>query len=204
MCSKKYITTSRMAQTTDCNFARAATHHHTKSKFTRNNKLPKGPMSTIVQAYNQQFTGYGLTTTYNVAAKKFLPVTRIVSNNNWRPAGAKEIFLGTFSPRSWSLLKEDEKKQHTLRGCEVCRHKYASIPFPSDKRKQPPLTPTITFTPDDMSSHEKFGTRLLDESNKLTKVFYQKSVQDVMQETPKSRLVRKPTSREKKTEKRKS
>ena len=62
-------------------------------------------------------------------------------------------------------------------------------------KRHSPLT--ITFSPEDMSTQENFGARLLKESNSLTKVHYQKSIQDVIQETHKSRLIKKPTSKEK-------
>ena len=100
----------RMTQAIDCNFARAAIHHYTKSKFTRNNKLPKGSISSILQGYNQQFSGTNLTTTYNVAAKKFVPITRIVSTSRWDSSEAKQTYLETFSSQSWLTLNEEEKK----------------------------------------------------------------------------------------------
>ena len=113
--------------------------------------------------------------------------------------------IAEFSPEAWSSLEETEKTQHTLRGCEVCKHKYAPFThtFPSACHSNQPYTPTITFSPEDMKTPENFGAQLLAESNKLTKATYQKSVQDVIHETPKSHLVRKPTNKQRKSEKRK-
>ena len=90
----------------DCYFARAAIHHHTKLKFTHNNRLPKGSMATIIRNYNQQFSGYELTTSYTVATKKFLAITRTISNRRWHPTEAKEEFLTKFSPTAWKNLTE--------------------------------------------------------------------------------------------------
>ena len=113
--------------------------------------------------------------------------------------------IAEFSPEAWSSLEETEKTQHTLRGCEVCKHKYAPFThtFPSACHSNQPYTPTITFSPEDMKTPENFGAQLLAESNKLTKATYQKSGQDVIHESPKSHLVRKPTNKQRKSEKRK-
>ena len=162
-----------MTQAIDCNFARAAVHHYTKSKFTRNNKLPKGSISSIIQAYNQQFSGTNLTTTYTVAAKKFIPITRIISNSRWNSPEAKQTYLETFSSQSWSILNEEEKTKHTLRGCKACQIKPASALFPSTKHAvKQQISPTITIRQEDLTSPETFGARLIEESNHLTKVYY--------------------------------
>ena len=138
-----YKLLSRMIQAIDCNFARAAIHHHTRSKFT-SNKLPKGSVSSIVRAYNQQFVDTNLTTTYTVAAKKFVPISRKISNSRWNSLEEKQTYLTTFSPQSWLILKTEEKAQHTLRGCEACRAMPASAFFPSTKPTKKESLPTIT------------------------------------------------------------
>lgn len=118
----------------DCNFARAAIHHFTKQKFTRNHKLPKGSISTIIQEYNKHFSGYQLATTYNVAVKKFLPITRIISKDGARQMQRK-YFLQSFHQKHGLPLRR-LRRPNTHWGCEVCKtqvctiHTYIPISLP--------------------------------------------------------------------------
>ena len=67
-------------------------------------------MATIIQNYNQQFSGYELTTSYTVATKKLLAITRTISNRRWHPTKAEE-FLTNFSPTAWKNLRREERAQ---------------------------------------------------------------------------------------------
>ena len=85
----------------------------------------------------------------------------------------------------------------------MCKHKYAAFAdYPSVYHSTQPQIPTIAFSPEDMKTPAKFGAWLLEESNRLTKATYQKTVQDVIHETPKSHLVKQLTNKQRKSQKR--
>jgi len=67
------------------------------------------------------------------------------------------------------------------------------LAFPGTRRK--PLTPLeITFSPGDLSTPQQFGSNLLTEANSLTKHTFNKPVTDMIEQTPKSQLIKKPSS----------
>ena len=79
----------------------------------------KGIREFYSMSLHQQFVDTNLTTTYTVAAKKFVPISRKILNSRWNSLEEKQTYLTT-SPQSWLILKTEEKAQHTLRGCEAC------------------------------------------------------------------------------------
>lgn len=82
---------------------------------------------------------------------------------------------------------------HSLKGCQACKTRYSSVCFPLTVQ----LSPKIVFSPSDMATPANFGTRLLAESNTLAKTVFQQSVQQIIEQTPKSKLVKKPIYNEK-------
>ena len=63
-------------------------------------------------------------------------------------------------------------------------------------------SPEISFTPEDLSSPENFGSKLLREANSISQAKFKKSIQQVIEETPKSRLASPTNSRARQTQKR--
>ena len=62
--------------------------------------------------------------------------------------------------------------------------------------------PEINFSEQDLSSPSNFGNTALTKLNTICKEKFKMSVQDVLSETPRSKLVIKPSSQEKQSEKR--
>jgi len=186
-----------------CNFARTAIHHFTSRFMTKQNKIPRGSMILIVQEYSTHFTETpNLTLTCSVASKKFPPIARKFSDR-WNPSETKHHFLSTFTIPEWNTLAPEEKANHTLRDCQVCQTKYQhlSMAFPGMSKK-PLRPPQITFSQGDFSTPQQFGSKLLSEANSLTKHTFNKPITDVIEETPKSNLIKKPTSSQRLKQKR--
>ncbi len=116
------------------------------------------------------------------------------------------MFLTTFSPTSWVSVDPLEKSKHTLRGCKVCKEKHETLnqlfPLPSRSRKTAKC-PQITFRPDDLSSPAQFGSKLLEDANSVSQSPFQKPIQQVLEETPRSKLVITPNGKRRLSEKRK-
>ena len=172
-------------------------------------QLPKGSYSKILHDYNEHFSeSPALKTTYTVASKKFLPITRIFTNK-WNPQESKIDFMSTFSVQEWIKLDSSAKATHTLRACSACTtiHESASQSFPngskSHKKTKTPSVISISFSPNELSTPERFGSTLLAKGNSVCQAKYHKSVQTVLAETPRSRLVSKQNHRTRLFQKRK-
>lgn len=76
------------------------------------------------------------------------------------------------------------------------RDQSLSQSFPAPRRtNKESKSPQISFSPDDMSTPRQFGSNYLKKPTQFAKhIFMQKSVQEVVGETTRSRLVLKPTS----------
>lgn len=168
-----------MQPSIQCNFARCAIHHFTTKYKTSQHKVPRGSITKILHDYNQHFSDTPeLKSTYTIAVKKFLPITKIFGKK-WFPHRAKEEFLTTFSPSRWTNLDPQEKSQHTLKECKICKSKYESHShsFPlSSRRKKLSKPVRISFSPEDISTPKQFGSKLLSEANSLCGTHFQKSV----------------------------
>jgi len=68
--------------------------------------------------------------------------------------------------------------------------------------KKPLRPPQITFSQGDFSTPQQFGSKLLSEANSLTKHTFNKPITDVIEETLKSNLIKKPTSSQRLKQKR--
>ena len=185
----------QMDEPIQCNFARCAIYYFTTKYKTSQHKLPHGSMNKILHDYNQHFADTPqLKSTYTTASKKFQSITKIFGKK-WYPHGAREDLLTTFSPSRWESIDPQEKCQHILRGCKVCKDKYEShsYAFPLSSRPKKAAKPVqISFSPEDISTPKQFGSKLLNEANSIYKTHFQKSVQQVITETPRSRLTSKP------------
>ncbi len=183
-----------------CNFGRVAIRHFTKEQTTKNHYLPKGCTSRLVRNYNRHFTQTPrLQATYGIASKHFNTITRRF-NNRWHPNKSREDYLKEFSIEKWEKLSTPEKTNHTLHDCKECQAQFPllSAAFPGPKKRV--KTPAIAFSKNDLSTPKRFGRKVLRELNVLTERRFNKSIQDVIQETPKSRMIKKPSSAERKAE----
>ena len=157
------------------------------------------PERFILHEYNEHFAqNPAMKTSYKITSKKFLPITRMFSKR-WSRQDSKEAFLATFSVQVWIKLDQAAKATHTLKSCSACSTVYEkeSQEFPLSKFRKVAKKPqvSITFTPDDLSSPKQFGSTLLAKGNAICQAKYQASVQEVLVETPSSKLVSKPNHR---------
>ena len=198
-----------MTDSINCNFARCAVRHFISARMKRN-KFPKGVMPQIVQDYNKIFASIqGLQVTHKVASNKFLPIFRLF-NNKWHPQEMKDTFLSVFSLDEWKVLPEEEKATHTVKDCKACSERFVAFSnaFPSPKRRGkkpiaiPKRTTTIELSEQDLCSSRSLGRKVLRELNTISQEKFQKSGEAVLVETPKSHLVCKKTSEERRKSRR--
>lgn len=165
--------------------------------MTIRNTLPRGSTKTILENYNHQFENHeSLKLTYNVASKRFPTINRLF-NQRWHPTEAREQFLDTFSATAWNQLSESEQQQHSAFTCKACADHPLTLTLPKSSTKAK-KKPTISFTKTELSSPSEFGRKALKELNAISKQTFNKSIQDVITETPRSKLVHKPNSTERK------
>ena len=118
-------------------------------------------------------------------------------NWKWHPHSQKKVFLDTFSLTAWDHLPAEEKDKHSLKQCLACHtyHLSLTLSFP-DKKDRSLLqhqAPTISFNEQDLSSASNLGKKALKELNVICEHQFKKSVQVVLSETPKSKLIKKPS-----------
>lgn len=187
--------TTKMSEPISCNFTRCAIYNFTTKHQNKMHRLPKGSYAKIPQDYHQLFGDIPiLKATYNVASKKFNAITKSFGCK-WHPNDAKQSFLFTFSLNEWQTLASEEKSKHTLKGCEKC------IPFIVSQRRVAKL-PQICFNTSDLSTLKQFGSKLLQEANELSEAHFQKPIQQVLEQTPESKLLPKPSTTERLYQKR--
>ena len=171
--------------------------------MTKRFQLPKGSYYKIMRDYNEHFSEVPkLQVTYSTAAKRFPTITRRF-NERWHPAGARETFLTTFSICKWKQLPLNEKQDHSLHDCKACQNHSSELvnTFPGSRKTT--KLPLIKFTKADFSTPANFGRKALRELNVVAETTFKKSIQDVLVETPKSKVIHKPTSAKRQSEKRK-
>ena len=95
----------------------------------------------------------------------------------------KSSWLHSLSKNGQAL--NDQRRLNTA--CKICQTNYPSLSrsFPTRKNM---TSPEISFTPEDLSSPENFASKLLREANSISQAKFKKSIQQVIEETPKSRL----------------
>ena len=127
-------------------------------------------------------------------------------NKKWHPAEKRKCYLQVFSRSSWVSVDEKEKNNHGVRGCHTCKTKYQSLisAFPGSRTDtEPSASSSITFSSEELSSPRKLGRKVLAELSPICQAQFSLSPQEVLQKTPKSRLVRTPTITEDQNKKRK-
>ena len=108
--------------------------------------------------------------------------------------------MSTFSTHAWLKLDSAEKEAHALRGCCACStlHESASQAFPisSESRKKAKSSAvSLSFNVDELSTPQTFGSALLAKGNEVCQAKFQKSVQNVLTQTPRSGMISKPNHR---------
>ena len=104
-----------------------------------------------------------------------------------------------------------KNNKSTLKECRACRERFPALsdafPIRVGKRKKAIVVPkksaTIELSLQDMSTPKALGRKVLRELNNISQERFQKTGEDVIIETPKSQLIRKPTSEERRKSKRK-
>lgn len=118
------------------------------------------------------------------------------------------MFTATFTLTAWTRLPVDEKEKHTIEQCMECRRQHLSLTraFPDKKSKKllQEELPVIQFSKRDLESPTRCGRKALRELNAICQEQFHKPVQTVINDTPKSRLILKPSSQEKQSETRKT
>ena len=201
-----------MAETINCNYSRVALHELWTSLPNQRGamkKIVRSDILKVVEEYNRNFSEQGsqmklLTNSAHISVRQILTFF----NKRWHPKGQKKIFLDIFSFNSWQQLSKDDKGKHSIRNCVACPIEHASLtksfPSKSSKRKQGiSIKKAITFNEDDLSSASSFGKKALMELNTISQQHFQGSASEILSDTPRSQLIKKPSSQEKQSEKRK-
>ena len=191
-----------MVEVINCNYARVAIRHFSSKRLPSSRRFPKGIKPKILADYNHHFTdNENLKGTYSLASRKF-PIICQHFNRRWNTTEVREEYLTTFSVTAWKKLSPEEKRQHTLQKCKACETQFqvlsAAFPCKLGNKKKP----LIFFNKKDLLSPTRFGRKALQELNTLTEENFGKPIQDVLIDTPRSRLSKKPTSDERKRERR--
>lgn len=139
--------------------------------------------------------------THSRAIKKFPAIYKLF-NCRWHPTETRNKFLSVFSVTEWKRLSQEEKQQHSLQNCKACTTQHQTLTSAFPCKRVTKKKPAIHFSESELSSPKKFGCKALRELNGITREKFGLTVQQVFSETPKSQLCRKPTSNERKTEKR--
>ena len=206
------IVTQDMSQAINCNFARTAIRVLCQREYSQCGsvkQLSQASMVKVVDEYNKCFSQLrpqmhlSLTT-----AKKRVRQLLDEFNKKWHPQSQKDTFLSVFSLNSWSNLPLEEKNKHTLQDCSACFEQHLSLTraFPCNKAFKTKLKsedPVISFNQQDLSSPSNLGKKALNELNAICEEQFKKSFQDVICETPQSKLIKKPSSQERQSQMRK-
>lgn len=139
-----------------------------------------------------------------VAKKRVRPLLTLF-NKKWYPHSQKPVYLDTFSLNSWNQLSLDRKNIHTLQQCVACHTQHRSLTraFPGKKDKTM-LKPVIEFNEHDLSLPANLGEKALTELNSICEETFNRPIQEVIAETPNSKLIIKPSSQERQAEMRKA
>ena len=184
-----------MAEAINCNYSRTALRELCRNVPNDSGAVKQYTRSDIIN--NSTFAEQG-------SKMKLSPITahttvrKILTffNKKWYPNGQKQIFLDVFSINSWTKLSTDEKNEHTIKYWVACHTEHASltksVPY---KRKESVSIkkPVIAFNEDDLSSSSNFGAKALKVLNTMCQQHLQSSASEVLSETPRSKLVMKPS-----------
>lgn len=195
-----------MAQAINCNYSRTAIRSLCQREFDQCGSvkyLSRASIVKVVEEYNRRFSVVpGMQLSLSVAHKRIRPVLAMFTRR-WHPESQKDLFLNVFSLTSWLHLPLEEKSKHTLQKCSACNTQHVSLTraFPVKKGKiRSQKQPIVAFHEHDLSSPSQFGKKALKELNAICTENFEQSFQDVITETPRSKLVIKPSSQERQTE----
>ena len=116
----------------------------------------------------------------------------------------KKTHLSSFNTEAWQSLSQTDRDKHTLSDCKECQERYAELSnaFPVGVRRgktrvnnRPITCPTINLTKKDLSSPEALGSKVLKELTNISQQIFSKTGQEVLAETPRSKLICKPTAK---------
>lgn len=191
-----------MSETVNCAYARVAVQTLiTKHSIAHRGLLADG-MIKVHCDFLTQFKTFDL-----VTAKKRFKLVRKAFNKRWHPDNAKSIYMSTFAASKWNALRDIEKKQHTMRNCQACQSMYGNLidlfPGSSKHRRHVGEQNEITIVTQPDISTQQAGKQILHKIGAFVERQYGTSLQDVLINTPKSGLIRKPTSAERLQSKRK-
>ena len=163
-------------------------------------------MPAVTREYNQYFAEEeGLRVSCSQASQKFPVICKLFANK-WNPNDLRESYLSAFSSEAWSTLTAEEKAKHTLKKCSACKENYPdlSAAFPTPRRKaiSRAKTTTIKLSKADISTPTSLGRKILQELNQISQQAFQKSGQEILIQTPKSQLQKKPTKQERRKQQR--
>ena len=187
-----------MTQAINCNFSRTAVHSLCQREFTNCGnvkKLLNESIVKVVEEYNRRFSEQGACMQLPIDIGH-VRIRQLLStfNKKWHPQSLKETFLSTFSLTAWTRLPLEEKSKHTLQNCSACHTQHLSLTraFPDRKgnTKLQNKVPMITFNKQDLSSSDQFGKKAL---KAICGEQFNKTVQEVICETPRSKLIIKPS-----------
>ena len=116
----------------------------------------------------------------------------------------RSVYLDVFSMNTWTHLSQHEKNKHTLQQCFTCQTQHSSLTnaFPAKPPKR--RMSVIEFSAQDMASPSDLGKKALKELNIICVENFDMSAQEVLAETPRSKLIKKPSNKEVLAEKRRS
>lgn len=189
----------------NCGYARVALRGFVQNHTKPGSRLPttKKEGELVLDDYNQHFKDYPNIQLPKSVLKR-IPGLMKSFNKKWRPGKARSSYLTAFSKKSWDGVEEKEKKRHRVKDCHVCETKYQSLnsAFPAAPAHINSTT-TITFSSEELLSPRKLGRKVLGELSPICQGCFGTSPQEVLEMTPKSRLVTTPTAMGKQVKKRK-
>ena len=190
-----------MALSVSCAYARVAVKELFNKHSEPHKGLPQGAFSRIHSEFMELFPQFQIDLV--TARKRFLAVKKVF-RKKWHPDDAKKRYLSTFAITSWENLPESEKREHTLRDCRSCTTHYGSLYnlFPTGKIRSTKEN-TITVTINDQSTIRNAGKYILQKIGPFVEQQTGSTLQDILVNTPESKLTYRPTSNKKLAETRK-
>lgn len=182
-----------MSQAINCNYARTAIRVLCRSKFSQYGSVKQLSQAEVVDEYNKCFSQ--LRPNMHLSFKKRIHQLLDEFNKKWHPQSQRETFLSVFSLNGWTSLPLGEKNKHTLQDCSACRKQHVSL-IPCNKALKAELKnegPVIAFNEHDLASPSNLGKKALNELNAICEEQFSKSFQNVISETPRSKLIKKPS-----------
>ena len=192
-----------MNQSINCNYARTSIRTLYQRKLGKESKrLSRAELTAVVKEYNERFESQALRLEVSTGYKR-IPDLIATFNKKWHPQSQKNTYLSVFSLSAWTQLPTEEKSKHTLRNCKECHRQHISLsrafPAKNGKKELENEQTAIVFTTRDLSSPTKCGRKVLSELSAICQENFKQSFQEVISETPRSKLVQKPSSQTRQT-----